>query len=222
MISVLVVDDDFMVARIHQAFVDQTPGFRTVATANDGAAAIRSAGEHQPELILLDIYLPDRSGLDLLPDLRSAAPDADVMIISAAREANTIRTTVRQGVVDYLLKPFAQQMLMERLGTYARRRQRLQDVQVNGQDDVDRALGGAGEVAQRMPKGLSTETAQSVIAALQHAAGSLSATEAGGLVGISRVSARRYLEWLVEAGHAEVSLRYGSQGRPERRFRYRR
>ena len=72
---------------------------------------------------------------------------------------------------------------------------------------------------QRKPKGLSQETADLVGAAIRET-GELSATECGERVGISRVSARRYLEHFVNTGQADVRLRYGSTGRPERRYRW--
>lgn len=219
MITVAIVDDDFMVARIHTGFVERVPGFAPVGSAHDATSALALVDQHKPDLVLLDIHLPDRSGLELLPELRRLSPETDVMIISAAREADTIRNTVRQGVVDYLLKPFTLADLTARLEAYAQRRRSWSRVSVTDQEDIDRVVhGGREEAPTRLPKGLSAETVDLVRAALETHS-DLSATEAGELVGISRVSARRYLEWLAESGRAEVQLRYGAQGRPERRFR---
>ncbi len=68
---------------------------------------------------------------------------------------------------------------------------------------------------------MSAETAELIERTLREADGSLSATECAGLTGVSRVSARRYLEYFHTVGSVEVSLRYGAAGRPERRYRYR-
>ena len=97
MIEVLVVDDDFMVARIHTGFVERTPGFRVTGVAHTGADALAEAERLQPDLVLLDVYLPDVSGLDLLGALREAAPEVDVLVMSAAREADTVRRALRGG-----------------------------------------------------------------------------------------------------------------------------
>ncbi|TDW90789.1 response regulator of citrate/malate metabolism [Kribbella pratensis] len=220
MIKVLVVDDDFMVARIHRGFVDRVDGFEVVGTANTGDQAVAALGELSPDLVLLDLYLPDIFGLDLIARLRAVQPDVDILVITAAREADAVRGAVRQGVVNYLLKPFGFEDLRARLREYARRRASVPD-QVTSQADVDRVLAPARQLVNRLPKGLSQETADLVTAALRAAPDNLSAAECAEKVGISRVSARRYLEFFAAQGQAEVSLRYGTTGRPERRYTWR-
>jgi response regulator of citrate/malate metabolism len=224
MIDVLVVDDDFMVARVHRAFVERVGPFRVVGVAHTGEQAAHAVDEFHPDLVLLDLYLPDVFGLEVIPRLRTAGHDCDVMVISAAREADTVRGAVRHGVVDYLLKPFEYEDLRARLERYAHRRGRLLATVVHGQADVDRVLAGAAgptSTAGTLPKGMSVETAELIERTLRDAEGTLSAAECATSAGISRVSARRYLEHFHTIGSAEVSLRYGATGRPERRYRYR-
>ncbi|MEW2074690.1 response regulator [Streptomyces sp. NPDC017966] len=219
-IDVLVVDDDFRVARVHRAYVERLDVFRVVGVAGTGEQAIAAVDELRPDLVLLDLYLPDLFGLDVIPRLRTAGHDCDVMVISAAREADAVRGAVRHGVVDYLLKPFDFEDLRGRLERYAGRRGRLLDTVVRGQADVDRVLAGvAGPAAPVLPKGMSAETAGLVERTLRETDGTLSATECAALTGVSRVSARRYLEYFHTVGAVEVSLRYGATGRPERRYR---
>jgi response regulator of citrate/malate metabolism len=221
---VLVVDDDFMVARVHRAFVERVESFRVVGVAGTGEEALAAAGELRPDLILLDLYLPDLFGLDLIPRLRAAGHDCDVMVVSAAREADTVRGAARQGVVDYLLKPFDFEDLRVRLERYARQRGLLLDTVVRSQADVDRVLAKAAAPAATdpgLPKGMSVETAELVARTLRDTDGTLSASECAALTGVSRVSARRYLEYFHTVGSADVSLRYGVAGRPERRYRFR-
>ncbi|MFG2316404.1 response regulator [Streptomyces tendae] len=223
-IGVLVVDDDFMVARVHRAFVERVEPFRVVGAAGTGEQALTAVGELRPDLVLLDLYLPDVFGLDVIPRLRAAGHDCDVMVISAAREADAVRGAVRHGVVDYLLKPFEFEDLRVRLERYAAQRGRLLGTVVRSQADVDRVLAGAAAQAApapALPKGMSVETAGLVERTLREADGTLSASECAALTGISRVSARRYLEYFHTVGGAEVSLRYGVAGRPERRYRFR-
>ncbi|MEU6100736.1 response regulator [Streptomyces flaveolus] len=223
-IGVLVVDDDFMVARVHRAYVERVEPFQVVGVAGTGEQALAAAGELRPGLILLDLYLPDLFGLDVIPRLRAAGHDCDVMVISAAREADTVRGAVRHGVVDYLLKPFDFEDLRVRLERYAAQRGRLLGTVVRSQADVDRVLAGAAApvaAVPALPKGMSVETAALVERTLRDAEGTLSASECAALTGVSRVSARRYLEHFHTVGTAEVSLRYGVAGRPERRYRFR-
>ncbi|MFC7982881.1 response regulator [Streptomyces sp. NPDC057336] len=223
-IGVLVVDDDFMVARVHRAFVERVGPFRVVGVAGTGEQALTAVAELRPDLVLLDLYLPDVFGLDVIPKLRAAGHDCDVMVISAAREADAVRGAVRHGVVDYLLKPFEFEDLRARLERYAAQRGRLLGTVVRSQADVDRVLAGAAAPtpsAPALPKGMSVETAELVERVLREADGTLSASECAALTGVSRVSARRYLEHFHTVGSVDVSLRYGVAGRPERRYRLR-
>lgn len=221
MIDVLVVDDDFMVARINTGFVQKVPGFRVVGTAGTAAEAVLAAASLQPDLVLLDMYLPDKFGLDALKEIRAAGHDCDFLVISAAREADTVRAAARQGVVNYLLKPFEFQDLRVRLERYAAQRAELGNLVVSGQDDIDRVLHRtAAPQRAPLPKGLSVETADLVKTALHAAVAPISAADCAQAVGISRVSARRYLEHLCTSGIAEVTLKYGTTGRPERLFRW--
>ncbi|GAA4570357.1 response regulator [Micromonospora coerulea] len=219
MIDVLVVDDDFMVARIHCGFVERIEGFRVVGTASTGEQAVAAVDELRPDLVLLDLYLPDMFGLDVVTRLRAARHDCDVLVISAAREAEAVRRAVRYGAVNYLLKPFGFDELRTRLEQYAARRNAPRATVVSDQADVDRVLSRSGSVATpALPRGLSTQTAELVERALREHTGTLSAAECANQVGISRVSARRYLEHFSGTGRAEVTLRYGAAGRPERRY----
>ena len=219
MIEVLVVDDDFMVARIHTGFVERTPGFTVTGTARTGAEALEAAARLQPDLVLLDVYLPDVSGLDLLGDLREAAPEVDVLVISAAREADTVRRALRGGIVHYLMKPFSYDDLRVRLEHYQQAYAAMAGEHTD-QADVDRVFGVSG-ADKRLPKGFSAETLRLVEDTLRQETADVSAAEAASLLGISRVSARRYLEHLAETGKVEVALRYGEVGRPERRYAWR-
>jgi response regulator of citrate/malate metabolism len=226
MIRVLIVDDDFMVARVHAGFVERTPGFTVAGMAHTGADAIESVERLRPDLMLLDIYLPDMTGLDMLQQLRwDPQTDVDVIVVSAASDVDSVKQALRGGVVHYLIKPFSYQDLRERLDHYAERHQRLDALaesclEKNRQEKVDRIFAAPGTGRGAMPKGLTAETSSVVRTALDAAgADGLSAAECAERTGLSRVSARRYLEHLVSVGAAEVRSRYGSTGRPERRFR---
>jgi len=231
MIRVLVVDDDFMVARVHSGFVERTPGFTVIGTAHTGAEAIEAIERLLPDLVLLDIYLPDLTGLAVLQRLRAGpAADVGIIVVSAARDVDSVKQALRGGVMHYLIKPFRYQDLSDRLAHFGERHHRLGDLaaapqEEARQEDVDRlfaARAPAGRVAsERMPKGLSAQTAGLVRGALRAAGeAGLSAAECSERTGLSRVSSRRYLEHLVASGQAVVRSRYGATGRPEHRFRW--
>lgn len=221
MIDVLVVDDDFMVARIHRGYVERLEGFRVVGEAHTGAAALAAVAELSPDLVLLDVYLPDRSGLDVLRVLRAEpGRSVDVIVITAARDVDTVKSALHGGVASYLVKPFTFATFAERLRRYADARREMDLQGPLAQDDVDRVFAVARRPgAVVLPKGLSAATCALVVTALQEADGDLSASEAAERAGLSRVSARRYLEHLCGTGQAVQSMRYGTSGRPEHRFR---
>lgn len=221
MIKVLIVDDDFMVAKVHAGFVRQTPGFAVVGVAHTGAQALVEAKRLQPDLVLLDIHLPDISGLDLLQQLREEVPELDVLVISAAREVDTVRRALRGGIVHYLMKPFSNEDLRERLEHYQQAYRPLASSKSTAeQSDVNRVF-GMSRSERPLPKGCSVETLRLVEQLLRDTGTDLSASEAADRLGTSRVSARRYLEYLSDDGRVEVQLRYGGVGRPERRYVWR-
>ena len=220
MIRVLVVDDDFMVAKVHCGYVERVPGFAVAGVAHTGADALALVESALPDLILLDIYLPDISGLDVMRRLRESGAPGDVLAITADRDVSTIRTALRGGVVHYLIKPFTYDVLRERLERYAAAHRRLAGAGEVGQDDVDRLFRAMRPQRVALPKGLTPPTAGLVGGVLKAADSDLSAAECAERAGLSRVSTRRYLEYFVAVGKAEVRLRYGAAGRPERRFRW--
>lgn len=220
MIRVVVVDDDFMVAKVHRGFVERVPGFCVVGVAHSGEETVRMVARTGPDLVLLDVYLPDMSGLEVLKMLRENGFGGDALVITAARDVATIRTALHGGVVHYLIKPFTFDVLRERLERYAAAHRRLAASAAVVQDDVDRFFSAFRPSSAQLPKGLTKPTADLVAKALQEAESDLSAAECAERAGLSRVSTRRYLEYFVMLGKAEVKLRYGAAGRPERRFHW--
>jgi response regulator of citrate/malate metabolism len=217
--DVLIVDDDFMVAEIHRRFVERIDGFHPVAVARTGAEALSLAAVQQPDLILLDVYLPDMTGLEVLHRLRAEGDHVGVIMITAARELDTVRGALDGGAADYLIKPFEFDQLQAKLTAFAARADALAADGGADQSMIDALFGGPSAAAApgTMPKGLGVETGRLVLDAVR-GADEVSAAECADLVGISRVSARRYLEHYLAAGVLELRLQYGA-GRPERRYR---
>lgn len=216
-IRVLVVEDEELLADAHREYVGRVPGFATVAVARSGQEALQALSRRPVDLVLLDFYLPDMSGLDVCRAMRSAGVKADVIAVTSARDLETVRAAISQGVVQYLLKPFTFAAMRDKLRSYAEYHAALaQGTTAQDQAVVDRALAVLrGSPEAMLPKGLSQQTLSLVAEALAARTEPASATELAAATGVSRVTARRYLEHLVAQGAAEQSLRYAKAGRPE-------
>ncbi|WP_210494210.1 response regulator [Patulibacter sp. SYSU D01012] len=220
-IRTLVVDDDAHVADVHRAYVARIDGFAPVGVVHRGAEALAAVAAGGVDLVLLDLYLPDGHGLDVCRALRPpAGARTDVIAVTAARDVATVHRAVGQGVVQYLVKPFPFATFRDKLERYAAFRAGVTGRREADQAEVDALLGElrAPSAAPALPKGLSRPTYDLVAGALQAADGERSAVEIAEACGVSRVTARRYLEHLVGEGRAELSMRYGSSGRPEHRY----
>jgi response regulator of citrate/malate metabolism len=219
-IRVLVVEDDPVAADAHALYVGRVPGFAVAGTVQSGGEARRHLERSPVDLLLLDLYLPDGHGLQLLRALRAAGHAVDVIAVTSARDLAVVREGVSLGVVQYVLKPFSFATLRDRLVRYAEFRATAGEA--SGQDEVDRALAALrSPQPASLPKGLSGPTLEAVTGALRESgARGITASAAGEAVGISRITARRYLEHLVGAAVAERSPQYGQIGRPELCYRW--
>jgi response regulator of citrate/malate metabolism len=222
-IRTLIVDDDFRVADVHRGFLERLPSFAVAGVAHTAAEALALASKERPDLVLLDIYLPDRSGIEVLRELNALGrPSVDVIAITAANDVDTLRAALRGGVVHYLVKPFQFNAFREKLESYAALRSRLEGVRQVDQDDVDALyeLLRARPSGPDLPKGLSPASLALVARTVKAAEGDLSALDVAEATGMSRVTSRRYLDHLARSGIVDVAMRYGAAGRPEHRFRW--
>jgi response regulator of citrate/malate metabolism len=223
MIRTLVVDDDFMAASVHRDFTEQVPGFVVVGEATTGAEALRMIADLRPDLVLLDVYLPDLSGIDVLRRLRAGGQaNVDVIAITSAKDVHILREAMHLGVVHYIVKPFTFTTLSDRLETYADLRSQLDHLEHAEQPEVDRLyqLLRTRNVHARLPKGISAPTLAHVVEILREAGEGLSSAELATRANLSQGIARRYLRFLADSGTVHLTLRYAPAGRPEHIYRW--
>ncbi|WP_425828611.1 response regulator [Streptomyces fractus] len=221
MIDVLVVDDDTRVADVNAAYVAKVPGFRVAATAHSAAEALDRIEQLHVDLVLLDHYLPDRTGLALARTVRERGHQIDVIMVTAARDVGTVQAAMRHGALQYLVKPFSFAGLRGKLEAYATLRRTLDGGGEAEQAEVDRIFGAlSAGPAPELPKGHSPTTAELVRRAMMSAEGPLSAQELADVTGLSRQTAQRYLKLLERTGRVRLSLKYGDTGRPEHRYEW--
>jgi response regulator of citrate/malate metabolism len=226
-IRVLIVDDEPLIAEAHRQYVERLPDFTVHAAVGTGSAAVRTvanaAADDAPiDLVLLDIGLPDASGIDVAAALSGIRPSPDIIAISSERDLEVVRSAVAHGVAMYLLKPFTFAAFRDKLERYQQYREALgAGGAAAGQHEIDRAMNALRTANQRAstPKGVSADTMDLVTAAIRGSAEGLNASEAAARAGVSRVTAWRYLERLADDGVVTRETEYGKAGRPQVRYR---
>ncbi|MFD0590343.1 response regulator [Paenibacillus sp. GCM10027627] len=226
MIRVVIIEDDVRIANINQRFVEKMEGFEVVGIATDKAQALEQLDILVPDLVLLDLYFPDMSGIDMLRQIQRDYPRTDVMIITAAKEFDTVREAIRGGVYDFMIKPVVFDRFQDKLKTYQKYHEQMKMLgEANRQVDqqgIDQLLWGAGDRGDReayFPKGIDKITSEKVLAYIESSNDVWTADELGKKGGFSRTTARRYLEYFVEKGLLVADISYGTVGRPERVYR---
>lgn len=217
MIKVLIIEDDPMVAQINKKYVEAIEGFRVVSVAHDGEAAYEMIKEHRPDLLILDIYMPKTNGLMLLKRIRNEGIAVDAIMVTAAKEAADVDEVLKLGAVDYLVKPFEFQRFKIALENYQQRVSNLTKKAEFSQEDIDQLTRGnkTKNPMADLDKGMHQKTMDTIRNYLRQSTKPKSATEVAKGLGISRVTARRYLEYLTENGEVELEISYGTIGRPQ-------
>lgn len=227
-INVLVVDDEPGTAAAHAAYVDRIPGFRAAATATSGQQALSilaqaQMDEQKIDLVLLDMTLPDLHGIDVAKRMRGRGLTTDIIAITAVRDLSVVRSAVATGITQYLIKPFTFAVFAEKLENH---RRFINSMHLGGSDTSQAALDSAFSALRStttgstLPKGLIPETLNTIEGFLDaHKHQAFSATELAAQLGMSRVTARRYLEHLAENNNALKQPRHGTRGRPEYEYR---
>lgn len=222
-IRVVIAEDDSRIAEIQKRFLQRIPGFELVGIAHGLEEAQDLVVVLEPELLLLDIQFPTGTGLELLRTLRAQNCSTDVILVTAATEVDTLRDALRGGVFDYILKPLIFERLQTALSNYAQHLRKLRELDSLLQTDVDTLLprilqADVAEPAVRLPKGIDSLTLEKIRSLFTGQPAILSAEEVGTIIGASRTTARRYLEYLIGARELQAQISYGTVGRPERRY----
>ncbi|MEC1612152.1 response regulator [Bacillus mojavensis] len=217
-IKVLLIEDDPMVQEVNKDFITTVNGFTVCAQAGDGDEGIKLIKEKQPELVILDVYMPKKDGIKTLQEIRRQKLEVDVIVVSAAKDKETISLMLQNGAVDYILKPFKLERMRQALEKYKRYKQKIEENDTLSQDQLDAILNIPQQTVQDLPKGLNHFTMNELIAFLKQQTSPLSAEEVAKALGIARVTARRYLDYLEKNGTIQLDVQYGGVGRPVNRY----
>lgn len=222
-ITVLIIEDDHRIAEINRRFVEKVHGFEVVGIALDQQQVKEQLEILQPDLILLDVYFPDMNGLELLRDIQHNNGKCDVIMITAGKEVEKVTEAIRGGAFDYIVKPvifnrFEATLLRYRDFYWNVKRLQKEGPQID-QDEIDQLIHGNTKKPGKetyLPKGVDRLTLEKVMVVLKLEANGMTVEKLAKEIGVSRSTARRYLEFLVTKGEAVADLSYGVVGRPER------
>ncbi|MGO4886630.1 response regulator [Anaerobacillus sp. MEB173] len=225
MINVLIVEDDPMVAEFNKLYLEQINGFALASVVSKASDALVQIEQNKIDLILLDIYMPGMNGLEFLSELRKLEKEIDVIFISAANDKSSIEKALRNGAVDYLIKPFDFERFQQALTAYRENKTKMELQETFTQIDLDqlirqkKAIHPTGQ--KPLPKGLTKTTLITIWETILEIKDQPFTTEElGNKVGISRVSVRKYLAFLNEVGVIDEEIVYGSVGRPLNQYKY--
>ncbi|MEB3101018.1 response regulator [Ferviditalea candida] len=226
-IRVVLVEDDPMVQEVNRMFIERVDGYEIVGTASDGVEGMQLIRRLQPDLVFLDIYMPVQDGLETLNQIRREQLNTDVIMITAAKDVSTVQGLLRLGVFDYIIKPFKFERVKQSLENYRAFQFGMEKEQQISQDRLDHILHKSGPAAleerkpdtAELPKGLNALTLKQVLGLMGERQKPLSAEEVADGIGVARVTARRYLDYLEKTGKVSLDIQYGGVGRPVNRYR---
>ncbi|EPZ37271.1 MULTISPECIES: response regulator [Anoxybacillus] len=228
-IRVLIVEDDKRIAEINRRFVERVPGYEVIGIATNEQEGKELITVLQPELILLDIYFPDMNGLNLLKWIREQFINMDVIMITAAREIDSLKQAMYGGVFDYIIKPIMLERFTETLVRYKEYHDKIQrmmnEKEIISQEEVDKLIRrdyALNDADEELPKGIHRLTLEKVLTVMKQYYEGVTAEEVGKIIGASRTTTRRYLEYLVSVSVVTADVSYGTVGRPERIYRLKR
>lgn len=222
MIRVLIVEDDPMVAELNRRYLASLPGFLLIAVVKTGEMALAVLEKEKIDLVLLDVFMPGSDGLSLLVEMRRKGIIADVIMLTAARDSKSINTALQYGAVDYLVKPFEFERFSAALANYKNRRKFIKTEGELDQNEIDRGVLFRSQAnSDDLPKGLDRKTLKKVFEGIREMAGrEFTTEEMANQVGISRVSMRKYLEFLEKRDFLNLDISYGSIGRPVYKYQH--
>ncbi|MEK5232556.1 response regulator [Lysinibacillus sp. FSL K6-0232] len=223
-ITVLLIEDDPMVREVNRQFIEKVEHFQVIGQASNGLDGITQIHQLQPDLVFMDIFMPEQDGITSLRKIRELDLPVDVITVTAANDMETVKQVLHLGVFDYIMKPFSFERVQGTLENYLRFKKQTQTERALTQGELDQLFhyrGGHGHVIQantlqseqNLPKGFNRATLDKVVHFLQSVDGASAEDVAMG-VGIARVTARRYLDYLEKQGSITMDVHYGGVGRP--------
>ena len=218
--KVVLIEDDPMVQEVNKEFIKSVKGFQVIAIASNGEEGISFVKKLNPDLVILDIFMPKKDGIQALQEFRKQQLETDVIVVSAAKDRETIKLMLQNGAIDYIIKPFKLHRIQQALEKYRQYKMSLRDSGSISQEQLDLLLysGRSERTTSNLPKGLNEFTLNEIVTYVKQQEEPRSAEDVARAIGIARVTARRYLDYLEKSGAIHLAVQYGGVGRPINRY----
>lgn len=218
--KVVLIEDDPMVQEVNKEFIKSVKGFQVIAIASNGEEGISFVKKLNPDLVILDIFMPKKDGIQVLQEFRKQQLETDVIVVSAAKDRETIKLMLQNGAIDYIIKPFKLHRIQQALEKYRQYKISLRDSGFISQEQLDLLLysGRSERTTSNLPKGLNEFTLNEIVTYVKQQEEPRSAEDVARAIGIARVTARRYLDYLEKSGAIHLAVQYGGVGRPINRY----
>lgn len=225
MYKVYIIEDDPMVKSINERFINKLDNFHVIGSSSSGTHALKNINKLKPDLILLDIFMPGISGLELLRQLRIENKGYEIIMVTAAQDVETITEALRLGVIDYLIKPYEFSRLKQALDNFITKITLIKDSTTLTQKDLDKIhfiksnrVESIHDLQESLPKGLDKITLNKIHIIVNSSKKSLSSSDVAKVMEVSRITTRKYLEYLAEKNIIDIKLQYGNTGRPTKLY----
>ena len=216
MYRVLIVEDDPMVALINEQYINRSKDFCSAGQCRNGKDALAFLEEHEVDLIVMDVYMPQMDGFETLRQIRNRHIDVEVIMVTAANDRDSLDDALQLGVIDYLVKPFTFDRFRIALDKYITQTTALRELETLNQKNIDFIIDRARKRAEDIyPKGIQPKTLGMVEEYMKNNAGKwLTGDTIAEKIGLTSVTVRRYLNYLVETGILTAEMNYETGGRP--------
>ena len=222
MIRVIIVEDDILVADLNKSYVENVPGFKVEEVFNNGEEALTYLINDEVDLMLLDVYMPKLDGISLLKAMRKKEIMTDVILVTAAREANNIDEVLKLGAFDYLIKPFEYDRIKKSLESYLIRYNLIHGNIVFNQEEIDHITNNnMTSGINVLENGLNEKTLERIYKFMKkNSETTYTSKLVAEKVRMSTVSTRKYLDYLALVGKVSTDVEYKTVGRPVTLYKY--
>ncbi|GEK35138.1 response regulator [Kurthia sibirica] len=221
MITVVLVEDDPMVRQVNEQFLSQIKDIHIIGVAANGIEGLLQIKKLQPQLVIMDIFMPKQDGVETLQKIRDQGLPVDVITVTAANDQKTIEKVLQLGVYDYIMKPFSFERIQQTIRQYMHYKERISKKQELTQQELDAILhpNTNRSVEDDLPKGLNRATMNKILHLMVERQTALTAEGVASGIGLARVTARRYLDYLEKQKIVVIDIEYGAVGRPVNQYR---